>query len=442
MTTIEEFTSQYGLVKKIDAFGFMKYLHDNPDAPRKHGKVVLVTADTPLKASRGEGKTTTTIALIDALRARGIDATAVLRQPSMGITAAGSKGGASGGGKASLTHPELIDWGLCGEMAAIAAAQNLLVSFAEKAVDEGRIDTILVPRVSEVPSRSLRSITVDAGKNKPALTETVNGSPVYVHGGPFANVSIGIPTLVSVELACALHDVVIVEAGYGTDAGAQKWLDIACREYGAQWPSAAVVVTRASTWRDDPELAWRYPFHVDRLEKLDIPAFPLVNLWDGEDDQIPELRETAARLELRDPIIGNLYRDGGEGLSDQIDAFVDVLSNASMPSKHDSHKGMALLENVKWVAENAYGVPASRVLLKDGFLDSLGAADDLCKAAGMSLDDLALVAVKSPATMTDNDRAPEDERTVTLKKVEVHAGAGLVHVNLTTSLTTPMPKIV
>ena len=230
MTTIEEFTSQYGLVKKIDAFGFMKYLHDNPDAPRKHGKVVLVTADTPLKASRGEGKTT---------------------------TAAGSKGGASGGGKASLTHPELIDWGLCGEMAAIAAAQNLLVSFAEKAVDEGRIDTILVPRVSEVPSRSLRSITVDAGKNnvaekvvltptselmqivvlsrsmdeigervaamiagtkdgepvkfgdfidlwritdmladavKPALTETVNGSPVYVHGGPFANVSIGIPT--------------------------------------------------------------------------------------------------------------------------------------------------------------------------------------------------------------------------------------------------------
>ena len=105
MTTIEEFTSQYGLVKKIDAFGFMKYLHDNPDAPRKHGKVVLVTADTPLKASRGEGKTTTTIALIDALRDRGIDATAVLRQPSMGITAAGSKGGASGGGKASLTHP-------------------------------------------------------------------------------------------------------------------------------------------------------------------------------------------------------------------------------------------------------------------------------------------------------------------------------------------------
>ena len=505
MTTIQDFTTQYGIVGKIDAFGYLDWLKANPEAPRKHGKVVLVTADTPLKASRGEGKTTTTIALIDALNKRGIDAAAVLRQPSMGITAAGSKGGASGGGKASLTHPEIIDWGLTGEMAAIAAAQNLLVSFAEKAVDEGRIDTILVPRVSEVPSRSLRSIAVDYGKGnvaervvltptselmqivclsrsmdeisrrvaamiagtkdgapvtfgefvdlwritgilgdavKPAVTETVNGSPVYVHGGPFANVSIGIPTLVSVEMACALHDVVIVEAGYGADAGAQKWLDIAAREFGAAWPSAAIVVTRASTWRDDPELAWRYPFHVQRLENFDIPTFPLVNLWEGEDDQIDSLRATADELGFRTPIIGNLFRDGGEALVPQLDGFVDALESAPAAAQFHSRKGMDLVENVRWIANNAYGVPAERVILKDGFADSLAAARALCDGVGASIDDLAVVAVKSPATMTDNDRAPEDERTVTLKKVEVHAGAGLVHVNLTTSLTTPMPKIV
>ena len=505
MTSIEDFTRQYGLVQKIDAFGYLDYLKNNPDAPRKHGKVVLVTADTPLKASRGEGKTTTTIALIDALNERGIDAAAVLRQPSMGITAAGSKGGASGGGKASLTHPELIDWGLCGEMGAIEAAQNLLVSFAEKAVDEGKLDTILVPRVSEVPSRSLRQIAVDRGKGdvpervvltptcelmqivvlsrsmdeiaervskmiagtkdgkgvtfgefvdlwritgilsdavKPAKTETVNGSPVYVHGGPFANVSIGIPTLVSVEMACALHDVVIVEAGYGTDAGAQKWLDIACREFDAQWPSAAIVVTRASTWRDDPELAWRYPFHVQRLESLDIPTFPLINLWEGEDDQVPSLKQTAKDLEFREPIVGNLFRDGGEALAPQLDAFVDVLQNAAAPARPSSHSGMSVVEDAKWVAEHAYGVPAERILLKDGFVASRDEAISLCESVGIDITKLALVAVKSPATMTDNDRAPEDERTVTLKKVEVHAGAGLVHVNLTTSLTTPMPKIV
>ncbi len=505
MTLIEQFTKPYGLVEKIDAFGYLDYLKNHPDAPRKHGKVVLVTADTPLKASRGEGKTTTTIALIDALNARGIDAAAVLRQPSMGITAAGSKGGASGGGSAALTHPELIDWGLCGEMGAIEAAQNLLVSFAEKAVDDGLLDDVLVPRVSEVPSRSLRSIVVDAGKNdvrekvvltptcelmqivvlsrsmdeiaervakmiagtkdgkavtfgefidlwritdilgdavKPAKTETVNGSPVYVHGGPFANVSIGIPSLVSVEMACAEHDVVIVEAGYGADAGAQKWLDIACREYGAQWPSAAVVVTRASTWRDDPALQWRYPFHVKRLEELNIPTFPLINLWTGEDDQVPTLRETASELGFRAPIIGNLFRDGGDALVPQLDEFVGAVTDGEPLETPPSHKGMGLIDNLHWVCENAYGVPEARVVEKAGFAQSLEAARELCESAGIAFDDLALVAVKSPATMTDDDAAPADERTVTLKKVDVHSGAGLVHVNLTTSLTTPMPKIV
>ena len=505
MPLIDQFTSDYGIVQKIDAFGYLDYLRENPDIKRKHGKVVLVTADTPLKASRGEGKTTTTIALIDALRARGIDAAAVLRQPSMGITAAGSKGGASGGGKASLTHPELIDWGLCGEMTAIAAAQNLLVSFAEKAIDEGNLDTILVPRVSEVPSRSLRQISVDRGKGdvpervvltptcelmqivvlsrsideigqrvaamiagtkdgkpvtfgefvdlwritnilgdavKPAFTQTKGGSPVYVHCGPFANVSIGIPSLISVEMACALHDVVIVEAGYGADAGAQKWLDIACREYGAQWPSAAVIVTRATTWRDDPALTWRYPFHVQRLEGLDIATFPLINLWEGEDDQIESLRSTAKELEFRDPIIGNLFRDGGDALVEQLDAFVDMIHNGPAPSEPHSRKGMSLVENAKWVAQNAYGVPAERVMLKEGFTDSFTQACALCNGVDINIDDLGFVAVKSPATMTDDDSAPEDQRTVTLKKVEVHAGAGLVQVNLTTSLTTPMPKIV
>ena len=100
------------------------------------------------------------------------------------------------------------------------------------------------------------------------------------------------------------------------------------------------------------------------------------------------------------------------------------------------------LEHAKWVAENAYGVPAERVIYKPGFTESVSEAMELCQSAGISLDDLAFVAVKSPATMTDNDRAPEEERTVTLKKVEAHAGAGLGHGNLTTSLTTPMPKIV
>ncbi|TCD54523.1 formate--tetrahydrofolate ligase [Alloscardovia theropitheci] len=501
---LKDFTYTFGEIDKIDAIGFLSRVKQSPEQ-FKQGKVVLVTASTPLKASRGEGKTTTTIALIDALRRRGVDAAAVLRQPSMGITAAGSKGGASGGGKSTLSHPEIADWGLTGEMARIADAQNLLVAFCEKAVDDGILSDILIPRVSETPSRSLRSVRVDGGKLaerfvltpasemmqivtlsrsveeiaervgnmiagtapetgapvqvkdfvdveriirvignavQPAYMESGEGSPVYIHCGPFGNVSLGIPGLTAVDMACALHDVVVVEAGYGADAGGQKWLDIASREFGAQWPAAAVVVTRATTWRDDPQLQWRYPFAVNRLEELGIASFPMINLWEGEDGEVPQLRQTAAELGFRNPIAGNLWRDGGEGLVAQLDEFIDVVNNADGSIRPDSNLSRDFMDTVTWICEKAYGVPSDRVIEKDGFAQILSEEKQRAEQVGIDFDSLAVLPVKSPATMTDNDAAPESERTVTLKKVEVHAGAGLVHVNVTTSLTTPMPKIV
>ena len=377
-------------------------------------------------------------------------------------------------------------------MGAIEAAQNLLVSFAEKAADDGKLDTIPVPRVSGVPSRSCadrsgpwkgrcgrargahpdlrahaivvlsrsmdeiseRVAKMVAGTKdgkadlrrfadlwritgipgdavKPAKTETVNGSPVYVHGGPFANVSIGIPTLVSVEMACALHDVVIVEAGYGADAGAQKWLDIACRIWRSGRPRD----------RRDPR------FHVARRSgsgmALPVPRAAFEGL-----DILPSRLSTCGMArtirfrrcsrppgtEFREPIIGNLYRDGGDKLAPQLDAFVDAVTNGSMPAEPAQPQGHGSGGERALGCRNAYGVPADRVILKDGFAESLRAAEGLCASAGIDFGSLALVAVKSPATMTDNDRAPEaEERTVTLKKVEVHSGAGLVHVNLTTS---------
>lgn len=502
----DSFVQPYGPIAKVDAYGYLAALREAPGmdpSARKHGRIVLVTADTPLKASRGEGKTTATVALTDALRARGIDAAAVLRQPSMGITAAGSKGGASGGGKSSLAHAQLADWGLFGEMMRIATAQNLIVSLAEKAVEEESLDSILLPRVSEVPSKALRSIAVSGGSLPekcvlsptcemmqivtlsrtpeelsdrigamivglregvavtaaslvdverivtvlgdavmPALFTTQQGSPIYMHCGPFANVSIGIPSLVSVEMACARHDVVLVEAGYGADMGAQKWVDIASREFGVAMPAAAIVVTRASTWRDDPALSWRYPFHIARLEKAGIPSFPLLNLWEGEDGLVTSLRDYAREQGFRDPIAGNLFRDGGEGLSGQLDDFAAVLAGGSGATTAASSAGRGVREKLLDIIAESYGVPAERVLEKDGFAASLARASELAASVGLKIDHLAICPVKSPATVTDDDSLPESERTVTLKKAEVHAGAGLLHVNLTTSLTTAMPKIV
>ncbi|MDU3533399.1 MAG: formate--tetrahydrofolate ligase, partial [Alloscardovia omnicolens] len=349
-------------------------------------------------------------------------------------------------------HPEIADWGLNGEMARIADAQNLLAAFCEKAVDDGILSEVLIPRVSETPSRSLRSVKTDGGKlaerfvltpasemmqivvlsrsvdeivqrignmtaglapetGKPVLVkefvdierivrvignavdpaymESSEGSPVYIHCGPFGNVSLGIPGLVAVNMACALHDVVVVEAGYGADAGGQKLLDIAAREYGAQWPAAAVVVTRATTWQDDPALQWRYPFAVNRLEDLGIPSFPMINLWEGEDDELPALRQTAATLGFREPIAGNLWRDGGAGLASQLDAFIEAVSAADPDARPDSKKGEDFLDTVRWVAEKAYGVPADRVIEKDGFASILAAENDRAAALGIDFDALA-----------------------------------------------------
>mgnify|MGYP002534983058 CR=1 FL=1 len=106
----------------------------------------------------------------------------------------------------------------------------------------------------------------------------------------------------------------------------------------------------------------------------------------------------------------------------------------------DATRGMLGESAITQMKDGVHLLNFSRAELADA--ESLAAAQNLCASAGIDFGSLALVAVKSPATMTDNDRAPEAERTVTLKKVEVHSGAGLVHVNLTTSLTTPMPKIV
>lgn len=504
---------------KIDAYGWLEYLRKHPNAPRKHGVILLVTSDTPLKASRGEGKTTALMALVDALRANGIDAGAVLRQPSMGITAAGSKGGASGAGKASLSQPELADWGMFGEMSRIATAQNLIVVRGEKMLleDASKPGTMLMPRVSELPSKESRRILVGqslkdgkrvggwpektvltptsemmeivtlsrsmdevrkrvsrmvvgqkadgtvvlakdvvdidrvlrllADSVQPALLQTLNGSPVYVHCGPFGNVSLGIPSLVAIETAQSLHDVVVVEAGYGTDAGAQKLLDIACRYYGLDWPGAAVIVARASTW-DTPHLGWRYTFHINRLEKSGIPTFPLINLWKGDESKVDALRARGKKDGLRGMALTNLYEKGGEELAGQIDDLMDTLTAAEGHQRNaNAHKpadlrGQSILSRVEGLCRQSYGVPPERITKRADYEPSLAKAAAIAKGAGTKLEDLVILPVKSPATITDDDALPADQRSVQLKMSEVHTGSGLLHLHLTKSLTTSMPRIV
>ena len=126
---------------------------------------------------------------------------------------------------------------------------------------------------------------------------------------------------------------------------------------------------------------------MQRLENLDIPTFPLINLWEGEDDQVPSLKATADELGFRTPIIGNLFRDGGEALAPQLDGSSTRCRTAPC-GRTALAQGRGPDRERQVGGRDAYGVPAERVIYKPGFTESVSEAMELCQSAGISLDDL------------------------------------------------------
>ena len=279
--------------------------------PRGKGKLILVTAITPTPA--GEGKTTTTIGLADALRRIGKDAAVALREPSLGPVF-GRKGGATGGGYAQIVPMEDIDLHFTGDFHAIGAANNLLAAMLDNHIQQGNALGIDPRRITwrrcvDMNDRQLRCIVGGLGGRangvphedgfditaaseimavlclaesmadlkarlgriivgytydgrpvtardlkavgamaallrdalKPNLVQTLEGTPAFVHGGPFANIAHGCNSVLATRMAMHRCDYAVTEAGFGADLGAEKFLDIKCRLAGLR-PDAAVVV--------------------------------------------------------------------------------------------------------------------------------------------------------------------------------------------------------
>ena len=267
-------------------------------------KLILVTAINPTPA--GEGKTTTTIGLTDALNQAGYHALACLREPSLGPVF-GMKGGATGGGYAQVVPMENINLHFTGDFHAISAANNLLAALIDNHIYHGntlQFDTVSWRRCMDMNDRALRRVTINqptsydtgfditvasevmaifclatdladltrrlgriqvgvSGQGQPILArdlqaegamtallkdafqpnlvQTLEGSPALVHGGPFANIAHGCNSLVATQAALRLADFVVTEAGFGADLGAEKFMDIKCRQSGLR-PDVAVIV--------------------------------------------------------------------------------------------------------------------------------------------------------------------------------------------------------
>ena len=278
----EKYLECYGSTKAKVDYSLLR------ESDRKDGKLILVTAINPTPA--GEGKTTTTIGLADGLRKLGKNAIVALREPSLGPVF-GIKGGAAGGGYAQVVPMEEINLHFTGDFHAIGAANNLLAAMLDNHIQQGNalgidVKRIVWKRAVDMNDRQLRNIIDGLGGRmqgvpredgfeitvasevmavlclaesipdlkaegamtallkdalKPNLVQTLEGTPAFVHGGPFANIAHGCNSAMATRMALKLGDYAVTEAGFGADLGAEKFLDIKCRYVGLS-PAAVVVV--------------------------------------------------------------------------------------------------------------------------------------------------------------------------------------------------------
>jgi formate--tetrahydrofolate ligase len=305
----EDSLEPYGRFKAKVSLDYVKSLQGRPD-----GKLVLVTAISPTPA--GEGKTTMTVGLGDALNLIGKKAVICLREPALGPVF-GMKGGAAGGGYSQVVPMEDINLHFTGDFAAIALANNLLAALVDNHIHHGNklgfdLRRIAVRRVLDVNDRALRQTVIGLGGTAngfprqdgfdiatdlfdlkerlgkivvgytvgqkpilaselkangamtvllksalaPNLVQTLENNPAFIHGGPFANIAHGCNSVVATRTALKLADYVVTEAGFGADLGAEKFVDIKCRKAGLR-PGAAVIVAtiRALKYHGGVEVA-------------------------------------------------------------------------------------------------------------------------------------------------------------------------------------------
>ena len=424
----------YGKYKAKIGLDFIAAQQDRPD-----GALVLVTGISPTPA--GEGKTTTTVGLGDALNAIGTRAMIALREPSLG-PCFGVKGGATGGGYAQVLPMEDINLHFTGDFHAITSANNLLAAMVDNHLYWGNGSSLDSRRISwrrslDMNDRALRSVvsslggvangfpredgfditvasevmavfclardladlqkrlgrmivgqrrdgtSVTAADIKadgamavllrdafaPNLVQTIEGSPALVHGGPFANIAHGCNSVMATRLALKLADVVVTEAGFGADLGAEKFLDIKCRQAGLK-PAACVVVAtvralkmhggvaKADLGREDVAAVKRgvvnLARHVENVGKFGIPVVVGLNRFTGDTEAEIAAVQDAMRALGTEAILCTHWGDGAKGaeaLAHAVKRLIDGGTAAFAPLYTDH---VSLAGKIETVAREVY----------------------------------------------------------------------------------------
>jgi formate--tetrahydrofolate ligase len=511
-----EHLEPYGHYKAKLSMDFVKSLKNRPN-----GKLILVSAITPTPA--GEGKTTTTVGLTDALNHIGKKAMLCLREPSLGPSF-GMKGGAAGGGYAQVVPMEDINLHFTGDFHAITSANNLLAAMIDNHVYWGNplgIDQrrIMWRRVMDMNDRALRSIVsslggvangfpredgfditvaseimaifclasdlddlkkrlsniivaytrdrkpVRAGDLKahgamtallkdalsPNLVQTLEGTPAFVHGGPFANIAHGCNSVLATTTALKLCDYVVTEAGFGADLGGEKFLDIKCRKTGLAPDCAVLVATiralkmHGGVKKEDLKTEnlkaleagmANLARHVENVQKFGIVPVISINRFSADSDaEIALVEEHAKKLGV-EAIMADHWAEGGAGAADVARAVVKVAESGKSKLKLLYPDDMPLIEKIRTIAKEIYRAADIDV--------HKPVRDQLAQFEQMGYDHLPVCMAKTQysfSTNPDSKGAPKDH-VVTVREVRLSAGAEFVVAICGEIMTMPgLPRV-
>jgi formate--tetrahydrofolate ligase len=512
-----QYIDDYGKYKaKID----FNLLHELKDA--KDGKLILVTAITPTPA--GEGKTTMTVGLGDALSQLGKKAAIALREPSLGPVF-GIKGGAAGGGYAQVIPMEDINLHFTGDIHAVGAANNLIAALADNHIHQGNaldfdINRITWKRCLDINDRQLRGIVNGLGGKangtpredgfditaaseimailcladgladlkdrvariiigynkkgepvtagdlkiqgaiaallkdamKPNLVQTLEHTPAFIHGGPFANIAHGCNSVMATRLALKTADYVVTEAGFGADLGAEKFIDIKCRLSGIT-PSAVVIVAtvralklhggvqKSELGRENTEAVRRgmpnLLKHIENIrENFRLPVVVAINEFCSDTVQEIDCICEACGAAGVDAVLSKVWAQGGKGgveLAKRVLAAVDTYAGG-MRYAYDT--ALPVKEKIAAIARKIYGA--------DG-VDYTGAAlKQIEEAERNGYAHLPVCMAKTQYSFSDDPQKtgrPQNFR-ITIRNIKVSAGAGFIVAMTGDIMTMPgLPKV-
>ena len=511
----EEYLIPFGYDKaKID-FAFMDKLKD-----KKDGKLVLVTAITPTKA--GEGKTTTSIGLHDGLNLIGVPSLVALREPSLGPVF-GIKGGATGGGKASVIPSEDINLHFTGDMHALTSSINLISAVIDNHIFQGNqlgIDPkrILWKRALDMNDRALRKVTVMQGEKKgqprddefvitvaselmailclandpddfkdrvnkiivaysfdnkpirlkdlrisnaimklmktalnPNLVQTTEGNPAIIHGGPFANIAHGCNSIMATKMALKLAPVVVTEAGFGGDLGAEKFLDIKCRVGGLK-PDCVVMVATIRALK----MHGGQPFeelsientealsngicnlkkHLENMEKYHLPIVVCINHFASDTEKETAVLSKWCEDNHYEYAYCSAFGDGAKGAEALARKVMETLETKKSDYRPLYDTNLPIEDKIEIICKEIYG--AGQIVYSEA------AKQQIEDFRALGFDKTPICIAKTPQSLTDDPKvlgAPTGF-TVTIREVRLSAGANFIVPLTGAVMTMPgLPKV-